>query len=291
MDKIEIENRIKEIEFAMGQVDFWDDKNSAQAMIRELQDLKDKEAGISKYDKGNSILTIIAGAGGDDAEDFAQILVHMYEKFCEEHNLQMFLKHKNENDHGGYRNITFSITGRNSYGLLKYESGVHRLVRLSPFNADQKRHTSFVLVEIIPLIEEVKDISLKDSDLRIELSKSSGPGGQNVNKRETAVRIVHTLTGISASSDNERSQERNKEEAIKILIGKLIKKAEDEKKTLEESMQISKTTDIEWGSQIRSYVLHPYKLIKDHRSNFETSNVDKVLKDGYLDEIIDSLKG
>ncbi len=290
MDKEQIENRIKEIEFAMEQVDFWNDKNSAQSMIRELQDLKEKKEGVSKYDKGNSVLTIIAGAGGDDAEDFAFILVRMYEKFCEGHNFQMFLKHKNENDHGGYRNITFSIIGKNSYGFLKHESGVHRLVRLSPFNADQKRHTSFALVEVIPEIAEIESITINPSDLKVELSKSSGPGGQNVNKRETAVRVVHIPTGLASGSDGERTQEANKEQAMKLLIGKLIKKAEDEKKSLEESMQISKTTDIEWGNQIRSYVLHPYKMVKDHRTGVETSQVDKVLEEGAIEDFIEAVK-
>jgi len=290
MDKEQIENRIKEIEFAMEQIDFWNDKISAQSMIRELQDLKEKKDGVSKYDKGNSVLTIIAGAGGDDAEDFAFMLARMYAKFCESHNFQMILKHKNENNHGGYRNITFSIVGKHSYGFLKYESGVHRLVRLSPFNADQKRHTSFVLVEVIPEIAEVESIIINPSDLKVELSKSSGPGGQNVNKRETAVRIVHIPTGLASGSDSERSQEANKEQAMKLLIGKLIKKAEDEKKSLEESMQISKTTDIEWGNQIRSYVLHPYKMVKDHRTGVETSQIDKVLEEGDIENFIEAIK-
>ncbi len=290
MDKNSIEERIGEIEVAMIAPDFWSDKNRAQSLIREMQNLKDEKEGLGKYDKGGAILTILAGAGGDDAEDFARMLAHMYQKFCDNKNFSYSIRHKNENDNGGFRNISFEITGKFVYKTLKNESGVHRLVRLSPFNADQKRHTSFAMVEVIPKIEKIDDIDIPENDIRIELSKSGGPGGQNVNKRETAVRIVHIPTNISAHSDNERSQEANRNHAMELLMGKLIKKSIEEKKSLEESMQISKTMEIEWGNQIRNYVLHPYKLIKDLRSGVETNNVDKVLQDGILDEFIEGEK-
>jgi peptide chain release factor 2 len=238
-------------------------------------------------------MTIFSGAGGDDAEDFSSILLNMYMKFCSKNNFGLVVLHSNENDHGGFRNVTVEISGKNVYGTLKNESGVHRLVRISPFNAKSLRHTSFSMVEVIPKFEKVKggadDIELKDDDLRVELSRSSGPGGQNVNKRETAVRIVHIPTNLSAESQNERSQAQNKEKALQVLKGKIYKALEDERISKEKGMYISKTTQIEWGNQIRSYVLHPYKMVKDHRTGVETSNVDAVL-DGDLQEFIEAEK-
>ncbi len=281
------------LESDMNSADFWSDKDRAQNTIKRIQDIKAEIEGVGKYDRGDAIMTVFSGAGGDDAEDFSAMLLHMYMKFCEEKGFGVQTVHSNENDHGGYRNVTIEISGKNVYGLLKNESGVHRLVRVSPFNAKSKRNTSFSMVEVIPKFEKTHeaDIDIPDTDLKVELSRSSGPGGQNVNKRETAVRIVHVPTGLAAASDNERSQAQNKEKALQILKGKIFAALEKERISHEKGMYISKTTQIEWGNQIRSYVLHPYKMVKDHRTGVETANTDKVLEEGWLDEFIEAEKG
>ncbi|MFA6227235.1 MAG: PCRF domain-containing protein [Candidatus Paceibacterota bacterium] len=279
--------KILELETLMLSADFWNDKVKAQAVLKEISDLKSEVAGKDKYDKGDAIMTIFSGAGGDDAEDFSRILFEMYCKFCDKKNWSYKILDESENDHGGYRNITLEISGSGVYGELKGESGVHRLVRLSPFNAKSLRQTSFSLVEVVPKLEEISKMQIPDSELKIEISKAGGPGGQNVNKRETAVRIVHVPTGISVRTTSERSQAQNKEKAMQILAGKLFTKREEEKKAKEKGLYVSKTTAIEWGNQIRSYVFHPYKMIKDHRTGIETGNIDKVLN-GELDEFIEA---
>jgi peptide chain release factor 2 len=290
MDKDALQKRISEIETEMSSVNFWNDKDKAQATIREFQELKDQLEGVGKYDKGDAVMTIFSGAGGDDSEDFSRMLLNMYLKYLANNGFGYRFLHENKNDHDGYRNVSIEIEGKNAYGTLKNESGVHRLVRISPFNAKGARHTSFSMVEVIPKFSKADDLKIPEDELKIEYTRSSGPGGQNVNKRETAVRIVHLPTNLSAESQSERSQEQNKEKAMSLLSAKIYKKLEEARKKEEAGMYVSKTTEIEWGNQIRSYVLHPYKMIKDHRTDVETHDISHVLEDGGLEAFIEAEK-
>ena len=297
MDKTSIEKQIAEIETAMASPDFWSDKEKAQATLKEYQELKQTLAGCGSCDKNDAIISIISGAGGDDAEDFSRILFSMYSKYVASKGWRTSLLSANENSVGGYRSLSFEVLGSHStgsgqagvYGTLKNEAGVHRLVRMSPFNSAGKRQTSFSMVEVLPKLPDVGELHIPDDELEVSVARSGGPGGQNVNKRDTAVRMTHTPTGISVQVTSERSQAQNREKALEMIRGKLFKMREEAQTKKSRGFSVAATTKIEWGSQIRSYVLHPYKLVKDHRTEHEEHNTDKVL-DGDVQSFIDAEK-
>jgi len=239
----------------------------------------------SSYDKNNCILEIHAGAGGTEACDWASMLYRMYLRYAERHNFKVEIVSTLDGEETGIKSVSLRIQGMYAYGYLKCEKGVHRLVRLSPFDANNKRHTSFASVEVVPEFKEVEDVEVLEKDLKIDVYRSSGAGGQHVNTTDSAVRITHLPTKIVVSCQNERSQIQNREEAMNMLKSKL-KLLSIEKQNQELNDVKGENLNIEFGSQIRSYVMHPYSMIKDHRTNYETSNVLKVL-DGYLDEFIE----
>lgn len=284
-----LQQKIEALEQEMYSPTFWSDKVRAQAVLKELESLKIERDNGSLLGGKPALMTIFAGVGGDDAEDFVAMLLRMYQAYIETQTLSYTIVSSSENDRGGYRSVSMQIDGKGAYGTLEHESGVHRLVRISPFNAQGKRQTSFAMVEVVPLVDDPGFI-LDEKDLHIDFAKSGGPGGQNVNKRETAVRITHIPTNITVHAQSERNQEGNRQKALQLLKAKLLKKYEEDKLRNAEGLQISKTVEIEWGNQIRSYVLHPYKLVKDHRTEVETSDVEGVLKDGNIQLFIDAFK-
>lgn len=247
-----------------------------------------------KYDKGNAVLSIYSGAGGQDARDWATILLRLYERYCQQKEFKTKILEQSFGEGGGpegrigTKSVALEIKGRHAFGFLKKESGVHRLVRISPFSSQKLRHTSFALVEVLPEISKIdeEEIKINPDDLRIDVFRASGPGGQYVNKRESAIRITHLPTNIMVSCQSERLQGLNRERAMKLLYAKLYQRKERERKKEIKAVK-GKQVSAEWGNQIRSYVLHPYKMVKDLRTNIETSNVEAVL-DGNLDEFIEA---
>lgn len=289
MTKSEIEFRIAEIESSMAEPDFWTDKDRAQRTLKEYQDLKVKLEGGTSYDKSDAIISIVSGAGGDDAEDFSRMLYAMYGAYAASRGWQTIILSENRNSMGGYRSISFEVNGSGAYGALRHESGVHRLVRMSPFNSAGKRQTSFSLVEVLPRLPDGGDIVIADSDLDVSVARSGGPGGQNVNKRDTAVRMTHIPTGIAVHVTSERSQAQNREKAIELIRGKLFQLQQERQKAEARGLSVAPSTKIEWGSQIRSYTLHPYQLVKDHRTEHERRDIDNVLE-GDIQSFIDEEK-
>ena len=263
-------------------------KSGDESIAKEIEESTDKLSSEfekyeffllldGQYDKNNAIVTIRAGSGGTEAQDWAEMLLRMVMRFCEKQNWKTQILDESRGSETGYKSVTFSATGRFAYGYLKSEHGVHRLVRISPFDAEKMRHTSFASIEVLPEIDDKIEITIEDKDLRIDTFNSSGAGGQSVNTAYSAVRIVHIPTKITVSCQNERSQKQNKETAMKILRSKLHKLEEEKKQEQKQEMR-GEFKSAEWGNQIRSYVLHPYHLVKDLRTGFESSEPEKVLE-------------
>ncbi len=262
-------------------------------VLDEIEEIKSKLEELEldlllngPYDNLNVVMEIHAGAGGTEACDWAAMLSRMYLRFCEKNGFKAEIVDKQVLDEAGFKSETILISGEYAYGKLKSEKGVHRLIRISPFDSNARRHTSFASVDVEPIFDKDIDIEIKDSDIRVDIYRSSGNGGQGVNTTDSAVRITHLKTGIVVTCQNERSQIQNKENALKVLKSKLYK-LELEKKEAEMKGIQGELSDINFGSQIRTYTMHPYSLVKDHRTNLENTNVSKVL-DGDIEEFIDA---
>ena len=251
-----------------------------QQLELQIADLEFRQMFTGKMDQRNSILTIHPGAGGTESQDWAEMLMRMYLRYCENSDYKVQTLDLQSGEEAGIKSVTLEVVGENAYGYLKAETGVHRLVRISPFDANKRRHTSFASVFVLPEIDDKIDIDINPVDLRIDTYRASGAGGQHVNKTDSAIRITHLPTNTVVQCQNERSQHKNKANAMKILAARLYKLKEEEQRKEQQKMQDSKK-DISWGSQIRSYIFHPYNLVKDHRTGYETSNTQAVM-DGDL---------
>lgn len=289
----------------MQDIEILQDESLIQKIESEIEKLELKTFLSGKYDKNNAILEIFSGAGGQDSQDWATMLLRMYERYCAKKGFKSAIIQQSFGDAGGpegrigTKSVTVEIKGNFAYGYLKKESGVHRLVRISPFNAQKLRQTSFAMVEILPeIVEKESEVQIKPDDLKIDTFRAGGPGGQYVNKTESAIRITHIPTGIVVTSQSERLQGKNKENAMKVLHAKLYKLKEEGREKELKKIKAAQTetgraspaggaNTASWGNQIRSYVLHPYKMVKDLRTQYETSDVEGVL-DGNLDELIES---
>ncbi|MFA7309229.1 MAG: peptide chain release factor 2 [Patescibacteria group bacterium] len=316
--------RIVELTRISEEPSFWTNSDTAGSTMRELADLKkevsqweDLELSVmvaaegeaseeqlhtlnrefvrlethmylaGQYDLLSAIVSLHAGTGGVDAMDWTAMLLRMYGRFCEMQGWKVEIIHQTEGEEAGIKSVTFEVTGRYAYGMLKCEAGTHRLVRKSPFNAKGLRQTSFALVEVVPVIEDTSAVVVRDEDLRVDVFRASGAGGQHVNKTESAVRITHIPSGIVVSCQSERSQHQNKEHAMKILRARLLVRLHEERDATLKAEK-GETGLATWGNQIRSYVMQPYQLVKDHRTDEETSQVTDVL-DGHIEDFIDAM--
>src|SRR5215208_880891 len=251
---------------------------------RRLEQLEEARLFNGRYDAGDAVVTVRSGAGGTDSQDWAEMLLRMYLRWAERRGFQVEMKEASPGEEAGLKSATFFARGENAYGLFAAERGVHRLVRISPFDAQKRRHTAFAQLDVAPLVDDDVEVDIEDEELRVDTYRASGAGGQHVNKTDSAVRITHIPTGIVVQCQNERSQASNKQTALRILKSRLLEQ-EQERREEELAKERGAAQDIGFGSQIRSYVLHPYQLVKDHRTDYETGNTQAVL-DGDLDSFV-----
>ena len=273
------------VEFAEnGEIELNELSKELDSYVIKIEDLELKLTLGNSADSKNAIISIHPGAGGTESQDWVQMLYRMYKRWAEMENLSVEIIDFHSGDEAGLKEVTFELKGENAYGLIKSEMGVHRMVRISPFDSNNRRHTSFASVFVYPAVEEDIEIIINPSDLRIDTYRASGAGGQHVNKTDSAVRLTHLPTGIVSQCQNERSQHKNKSQAMKILKSRLYQLEIDKEKEKNKELENQKL-DIGWGSQIRSYVFHPYQLVKDHRTNYETGNTQSIM-DGNINQFI-----